>query len=225
VLYSPRVMDTQMDTFSRWDAVLPQGWPDPHTEYRDQVLVRVDGGIGSRSTCLPWAEDPDSLQPIWRIDSCVSDFPGGKKMKNSRTFIPALVFACALLLPVTAMANGLESFLDEIEIRASKDIGSFRADLRLTFDASNGTLDGLFEVMSKPSDVYMCLRVGEVTKQPIDRVVEEYHNHKGQGWGVIAKNLGVKPGSEEFHALKAGRISSSSGGGSSVDRNKGKHKK
>ena len=69
------------------------------------------------------------------------------------------------------MAIGLESFLDEVEISASKDIGSFRADLRLTFDVSNGTLDRLFEIMSKPSDVYMCLRVGEVAKQPIDRVV------------------------------------------------------
>jgi hypothetical protein len=120
---------------------------------------------------------------------------------------------------------GLESFLDEIEVRASKDMGAFRADLRLTFDVSDRRLDGLFEVMSKPSDVYMCLRIGEVAKQPIDRVVEELQKHKGQGWGVIAKNLGIKPGSAEFHALKAGRLSSSSGGGSASNKNKGKNKK
>jgi len=146
-------------------------------------------------------------------------------MKNSRALIPVLVFACVLLLPGTATANGLESFLDEVEIRASTDMGSFRADLRLSFDVSNGTLDGLFEVMSKPSDVYMCLRISEVAKQPIDRVVEEQQQHKGQGWGVIAKNLGIKPGSEEFHALKEGRLSSNSGGGSSDSKNKGKSKK
>ena len=146
-------------------------------------------------------------------------------MKNSRTVIPVLVFACVLPLPGTATASGLESFLDEVEVRASKDMGSFRADLRLSFDVSNGTLDGLFEVMSKPSDVYMCLRIGEVAKQPLDRVVDERQKHKGQGWGVIAKNLGIKPGSEEFHALKAGRLSSNSGGGSSDNKNKGKNKK
>ena len=146
-------------------------------------------------------------------------------MKNSRTVIPVLAFACVLLLSGTATAMGLESFLDEIEISASKDMGSFRADLTLTFDVSNGTVAGLFEVMSKPSDVYMCLRVGEVAKQPIDRVVEEYQKHKGQGWGVIAKNLGIKPGSEEFHALKAGRLSSNTGGGSSDNKSKGKNKK
>ncbi len=145
-------------------------------------------------------------------------------MKNSRTIIPVLVFACASLFPGTATASGLESFLGEIEIRASKDMGSFRADLKLTFDVSDGTLDGLFEVMSNPSDVYMCLRIGEVAEQPIDRVVEEHQRLKGQGWGVIAKNLGIKPGSEEFHALKAGRLSSSSSGGSSGKKNKGKNK-
>ena len=146
-------------------------------------------------------------------------------MKNYCTVIPVLVFACVLLFPGTATANGLESFLDEVEVRASKDMGSFRADLRLSFDVSNGTLDGLFAVMSKPSDVYMCLRIGEVAKQPIDRVVEEHQKHKGQGWGVIAKNLGIKPGSEEFHARKAGRLYSNSGGGSSDNKNKGKNKK
>ncbi len=146
-------------------------------------------------------------------------------MKNSRTVIPVLAFACVLLLPGTAMAIGLESFLDEVEVSASKDMGSFRADLRLTFDVSNGTLDGLFEVMTDPSDVYMCLRIGEVAKQPIDRVVEEHQRRKGQGWGVIAKNLGITPGSEEFHALKAGRLSSNGGGGSSDNKNKGKNKK
>ena len=145
-------------------------------------------------------------------------------MKNSRIIIPVLVLACALLSPGTAMAGGLDSFLDEIEIRASKDIGSFRLDLKLTFDVSDGTLDGLFQVMTDPSDVYMCLRVGEIAEQPIDRVVDEYQRQKGQGWGVIAKNLGIKPGSDEFHALKAGQFSAENSSESSSKKNKGKKK-
>ena len=146
-------------------------------------------------------------------------------MKTPRTILPLLVFVSVLLFPGTATASGLSGFLDELEIHASKDMGSFKADLSLTFDVSDGTVNGLFEVMSKPSDVYMCLRLGEVAKQPIDRVVEDYRKNKGQGWGVIAKNMGIKPGSEEFHALKAGRLSSYSGGGSSGKQNKGKSKK
>jgi hypothetical protein len=70
----------------------------------------------------------------------------------------------------------------------------------------------MFRVMPKASDVYMCLRVGEVADQPVDRVVNEYKAHQGQGWGVIAKNLGIQPGSPEFHELQSQRMKSHSGG-------------
>ena len=145
-------------------------------------------------------------------------------MKSIHKVITALVFACALLVPVPAAAGGLDSFLGEIDITAQLDLGAFKADLRLSFGKSDSEIDGLFKVMSAPSDVYMCLRLGELTDQPIERVVTEHKRHKGQGWGVIAKSLGIKPGSAEFHALKAGRLSSQSGGGSSASKNKGKGK-
>ena len=35
-----------------------------------------------------------------------------------------------------------------------------------------------------------------------DEVLGEYKENNGKGWGVIAKNLGIKPGSREFHELK-----------------------
>jgi hypothetical protein len=52
-------------------------------------------------------------------------------------------------------------------------------------------------------------------------VVREYKAHKGQGWGVIAKNLGIKPGSKEFHALKKGGLNA---GGDDPGKGKGKGK-
>jgi len=126
-----------------------------------------------------------------------------------------------LIVPSAATAGGLERFLDEVEVRASADRGAFRADLSLRFGVSEGRVDGMFEVMSRSSDVYMCLRVGEVAHQPIDRVIAEYKQHQGQGWGVIAKNLGIKPGSDEFHALKSGRLPVHTSGGSSEKKDKG----
>jgi hypothetical protein len=142
-------------------------------------------------------------------------------MRSSLNVARVLVLALVLIIPSSATAGGLESFLDDVEVRASADLGSFKVDLSLTFGVSEGKVDGMFEVMSKPSDVYMCLRVGEVAKQPIDRVVEEFKRHQGQGWGVIAKNLGIKPGSDEFHALKSGRLPVHGGGGSSKKKDKG----
>ncbi len=145
-------------------------------------------------------------------------------MKSIHRVITTLAFACALLVPVPAAAGGLDSFLGEINVTASVDLGAFKADLRLSFGKSDSEISGLFEIMSAPSDVYMCLRIGELAEQPLDRVVAEHTAHKGQGWGVIAKNLGIKPGSAEFHALKAGRLSSHSDGVSSAKKNKGKGK-
>ena len=142
-------------------------------------------------------------------------------MRNLRIVARAPILAMVLLVPIAATASGLESFLHNVELRAGADLGSFKADLSVTFGVSDRKVDGLFEVMSKPSDVYMCLRVGEVAKQPVDRVVEEYKRHSGQGWGVIAKNLGIKPGSDEFHALKSGRLPLDTGGGSSGKKGKG----
>ncbi len=146
-------------------------------------------------------------------------------MKSIRKVITALAFACALIVPVPAAAGGLDSFLGEIDVTARADLGAFKVDLRLSFGVSDSEIGGLFEVMTAPSDVYMCLRIGELANQPIDKVVAEHKKHKGQGWGVIAKNLGIKPGSDEFHALKAGRLSSHSGDGSSAKKHKGKGRK
>lgn len=134
-------------------------------------------------------------------------------MKSSPTVRRVLVLALFLIVASAAAAGELDSFLDRVELRASADLGSFKTDLSVTFGVSGAKVDGLFAMMSKPSDVYMCLRVGEVADQPIDRVVEEYKQHRGQGWGVIAKNLGIKPGSDEFHALKSGRLPESGKGG------------
>jgi hypothetical protein len=143
-------------------------------------------------------------------------------MRSSTDLARVLLLALILIAPSAASAAALEDFLDEVDIRASKDFGEFKADLSLTFNVSAGKINGMFEVMSKASDVYMCLRVGEVAHQPIDRVINVYQRYRGQGWGVIAKNLGIKPGSEEFHALKSGRLPSHQASASSSQKKSNK---
>ena len=44
------------------------------------------------------------------------------------------------------------------------------------------------------------------SKLPLNRVLSVYRGNKKKGWGAIAKKLGIKPGSAEFHALKQGNI-------------------
>jgi hypothetical protein len=141
-------------------------------------------------------------------------------MKHFHAPITALALAFFLLLPVSS-AIELDSFFGEINVTAQADLGDFRADLSATFGVSSGEVDGLFEICDSPADVYFTLRIGEIAEVPIDRVVAQYRAHKGQGWGVIAKNLGIKPGSPEFHALKDGRLATQTPGGSGHKQGKG----
>ena len=53
----------------------------------------------------------------------------------------------------------------------------------------------------------MTIGLAKIINRPVDVVVNEYNANKGQGWGVIAKQLDIKPGSKKFHALKKGGFS------------------
>ena len=127
----------------------------------------------------------------------------------------AAALAFALLMPAQVLAIELDSFVGEINLTAHADLGRFRADLSASFGVSSGEVDELFDICDSPADVYMTLRIGQIAELPIDRVVTEYRANRGRGWGAIAKQLGIKPGSAEFHALKDGRLTAQSHGNSS----------
>ena len=61
-----------------------------------------------------------------------------------------------------------------------------------------------------PGDVYMACAIAHVLGRPCNDVVDHYNqyydNRPGQGWGVIAQRMGIKPGSSQFHRLKAGMV-------------------
>jgi len=55
-----------------------------------------------------------------------------------------------------------------------------------------------------PADVYMIGELAQASGQPFATVASRFDANRGRGWGVIAKDLGIKPGSAQFHALKNG---------------------
>ena len=54
----------------------------------------------------------------------------------------------------------------------------------------------------EPADVYYACALAHQLNRPCMDVVRDYGDDRGQGWGVIAQRMGIKPGSAEFHALK-----------------------
>ena len=55
-----------------------------------------------------------------------------------------------------------------------------------------------------PADVYMIAETARISGRSFASVQSEFDANRGQGWGVMAKRLGIKPGSAEFHSLKSG---------------------
>jgi hypothetical protein len=83
-------------------------------------------------------------------------------------------------------------------------------------------------MVATPADAFMAFQFGQMAHRPPETVIHTYQAHKGKGWGVIAKELGIKPGSREFHALKNGDLVFGDTPGDRSDKGKGngkKHKK
>ncbi|WP_206860148.1 hypothetical protein [Lysobacter changpingensis] len=59
-----------------------------------------------------------------------------------------------------------------------------------------------------PGDVYFACAIASVLGRPCRYVADVWERDHGLGWGAVAKNLGIKPGSAEFHRLKKGFVPS-----------------
>ncbi|GHA83531.1 hypothetical protein [Cognatilysobacter bugurensis] len=57
-----------------------------------------------------------------------------------------------------------------------------------------------------PADVYFACAIAHALRRPCVEIVREYDRDPGQGWGALAKRMGIKPGSPAFHALKRGTV-------------------
>jgi hypothetical protein len=105
-------------------------------------------------------------------------------------------------------------------------MGGFRAGLGAHFGVSGAQVDLVLGSVERPGDAVICFWLGQQTRQPIEVVLREYRGRKGQGWGALAQSLGIKPGSDAFHALKRGEIgwNPKPGGGSGQGKGAGNGK-
>ncbi len=117
-----------------------------------------------------------------------------------------MLFAVSMTILLVSSAAVADDFdwIRDFNIKAEADSSGFRLRLATRFQIGDAQIKIVLNNVENPSDAYMVLRLGEMSNQPTESVIEKYKSGKGQGWGAIAKNLGIKPGSREFHALKRG---------------------
>lgn len=119
-----------------------------------------------------------------------------------------LVGAAALVVLAasvgTAAAGDLD-WLKELNVEARSDPSGFHARLAARFEVGDTRVRSILEKVDEPADAYMVLRLGELSGRPARDVLAAYRSGGEMGWGRLAKELGIRPGSPAFHALKRGR--------------------
>lgn len=143
-----------------------------------------------------------------------------------------LLLALVLVLGSAGQVRAdIDDYLQRLNLHASADMGDFRVGLGAHFGASGSEVDLVLGSVRNPGDAAVCFWLRQQTRQPLAVVLERYRQQ--QGWGNLAKSLGIKPGSAQFHALKAGELGwypagrgDEQGGkpGKNPDKGKGKNK-
>ena len=114
------------------------------------------------------------------------------------------VVLMTLCLSVAVASAADFDWMRDMNIRAEADPSGFRAQISTRFSIGDAEVRAIISNVERPSDAYMVFRLGQMANRPPEYVLSRYKSGRGKGWGVLAKSLGIKPGSREFHALKRG---------------------
>lgn len=135
---------------------------------------------------------------------------------------------CVFFSAHAAAAGGLDGFLSKLNAQARSDLAGFSAKISAQFGVPEAQVKVVISTVKEPADAFMVFQLGQMARQPTDKVLEVYQSGKGKGWGAMARDLGIKPGSPEFHALKRGDFhlgdASSDDHGNGKGRGKGRNK-
>jgi hypothetical protein len=115
---------------------------------------------------------------------------------------------CILCLTMPVLAQNfhtgdarLEAELRGINLDARKNLRTFKAGISADFGVPVVKLDKMLSFM-QPAEVVLTLRIARIRHLSVDRVIQSYRVNKHKGWGAIARDMGIKPGSSQFHAMK-----------------------
>ncbi|TXI93380.1 MAG: hypothetical protein E6Q34_05525, partial [Burkholderiaceae bacterium] len=114
--------------------------------------------------------------------------------------IIAALFGLNLLAMPIAHASDLDDFLRRVDVQARADQNGFAVRISAQFGVPEAQVRVVLGKVNQASDAFMVFQLGQWTRQPVDSILGTYQKGKGKGWGALAQELGIKPGSREFHA-------------------------
>ena len=111
--------------------------------------------------------------------------------------------------------NEIDQYLTDVNVYGKAQYDFFKRNLAIKFGIDIRDVDRyVYKDKFPPADVYYACALASVSHKNVDDVLALYKDKNG--WGAVAKELGIKPGSKEFHRLK---LKSMSGIGKIKSRN------
>lgn len=135
-----------------------------------------------------------------------------------------IVFLMFFVFVSVASAAKDFAWMDALNVKAGASPNDFFGQVAARFKVGNAEVEAVFGKVGRYADAYMAFRLGEMSGKHVDYVLDRYSANKGKGWGVLAKSLGIKPGSKEFHALKRRHDLRGFDGAGSKGKSKNKNK-
>lgn len=139
-----------------------------------------------------------------------------------------IVLACCTASFAAPKGNAaLDAHLSRVNNDALSDMDTFMIRMFQVYGVSRAVIETMMHSHHlSPGEVYATYWLAQLSKRSPLFVADTYKANRGKGWGVIAKQLGIKPGSPEFHELKSGNgpfnIFISSGHGKGKEKKKKK---
>jgi len=123
-----------------------------------------------------------------------------------------IAVVCLLILAISAAGaqiitfgfndSGLEKDLHRINLITKFNMSEFSSKVAKAWGTSEQNVLLGFKNGLNAYEVYLVIALARLSgRQPI-AVISMYTRDRNKGWGVLARNLGIKPGSKQFKRLK-----------------------
>jgi hypothetical protein len=97
----------------------------------------------------------------------------------------------------------LNATLGKLSVEAHADPDGFIAQLGSRFTILGPEIRQARETYRLgAADLFMATALASLSRRPVLSVAEQYDKNQGKGWGVMAREMGIRPGSKAFHEMK-----------------------
>lgn len=125
-------------------------------------------------------------------------------MRLSKQFL--LLAALLLSLTAPACADEFGLVVSDVNSYFSLHRDDFRLQVAAEFGVPAPRIDRLIASVGSAGDAYLCLQASRSSGRDLDEVTRTWQRHHKRGWGAIAQELGIKPGSDAFMQLKKNNL-------------------